>query len=272
MVRFLAVAIALLIAQPAWAEPLPPLRFNGVYVFYWGGMAFGEMALRANEDAKNFEAESTLKMTGLARMFTSMESSATLTGSRGKSWGKSPREYETFYTSKGKPRHVKLVYNTAGRVADEVVEPPENRDRRPEVAGWLKAASLDPLSYVFAVREELHKAREAGEREFTVRLYDGRRLMDTTYTIGESRDGVIPVTGSRKAVAGFTAKEMKKMASEPKVSTYFTDDERLIPLRLELPLPIGVATATLARTCSGKALCSVDGESQAADATLLPSQ
>jgi hypothetical protein len=192
-----------------------------------------------------------------------MDSKATVSGERGLSWGKSKREYETYYTSKNKPRHVKLVYAKSGKVVEEVVEPPENRDRRPEVAAWLKTSSLDPLSYIFAVREEMHKARTEGRDRFTIRLYDGRRLMDTTYVIGKESDGTLQVTGSREAVAGFTAKEMKKLRSEPKVSMYFTDDERMIPLRLELPLPLGVATATLAKTCDTETLCSLDSQSAA---------
>jgi hypothetical protein len=268
MVRFLAVAIALALSAPAQAAPaLEPLRFNGVYVFSWGGLSFGEMALRAHEEKGRFEAQSTLKITGLARVFTSMDSRATLSGERGTSWGKSPREYETYYTSKSKARHVKLVYGKSGSIVEEVVEPVESREKRPAVKPELKAASLDPLSYIFAVREALHKARAEGDDQFTIRLYDGRRLMDTTYTIQAEKGGMIGVTGSRVAVDGFTAKELKRLATEPKVSTYFTDDEKLIPLRLELPLPLGVATAKLAYTCEGEALCSKEDESQKADSS-----
>jgi len=83
---------------------------------------------------------------------------------------------------------------------------------------------------------------EAGDKQFTLRLYDGRRLMETPYTVlGEEelrygRNGraqVIHVSAQRKPITGYTEKELKSMeGSDPAMHVLFSNDENFVPLKL----------------------------------------
>lgn len=256
----------LLCASPcrsAEIPPLAPLNFNGVYSFGWNGLPFGEMALKTTEGAGRYTAESRVGFTGLAGLLNSHKSTAQ--GSGGTEGGvmRTARVYETFYSTRKKAKHVKLTFAQGGRLAEAVLEPPNNKDKRPDVPAEAVHGAPDPLSYMFALREALHGALQKGESSFSLPLFDGRRLMETQFRIvathvAPQKSGgplLTEVIGTRKALAGFSQKELDDMKGEPELHAWFTEDAQMIPQTLQFQVMLGRVTAKLARRCEGAELC-----------------
>lgn len=257
-------------AMPALAKEagtLEPLSFSGIYTFGWSGVKFGEMDFLSEEKTGHFRAETHIRTTGLLNLFAAHASHTTLKSALEEGGiSTSPRTYETFYTTKKEPRHVKLVFARGGAVTEEIVMPPENRQKRPEVPAADKKAALDPLSFLLALRKGLHEALQTDKKQVSLRLFEGRRLMDTDFVIaghatllrGTQEVPVIRVIGRRKPVAGYTAKELASLKEgDPPVIAYFSDDGHLVPLRLEVPLPVGMLYAELMHSCEISAPCAL---------------
>jgi hypothetical protein len=122
--------------------------------------------------------------------------------------------------------------------------------------------AVDPLSLILQVREKLQKSQAQGT--FSVNVYDGNRLSEADFTVlgkknivyGNKSFPVIEVAGRRKPLGGFTAKEMGDFTtSQPMLTIYFSDDTRLMPLKLQMEMPFGLLTATLAKECLGDESC-----------------
>lgn len=253
--RCLAFIVSLLVFAmfPAVADssldPWPQTQSE--YLFRWNGMPFGALSLAMEADDSRYTLRCHIESRGLLRLFSRHESNSDVSGNVRRLSG-GPRRYETFYKSRGKPRHVRLVYDEEGQITEEVVEPPENPEKRPPVARELSRGTLDPLSYALAVRAALRDARAKGAGSFSLRIYEGRRLMDTEYRITGSgaveqhgrNQPTIELTARRTPIAGFTAKELARMKNEPPLRLYFSDDDRLLLLRLELRL-YGIITVDL---------------------------
>lgn len=252
MPHLIIVFFLIATAMPAHAET-PDIwpQKQGEYIFRWNGLTFGSLAFETETGNARYTLRCRIESRGLLRIFSRHESRSEVSGTAEKLTG-GPRRYETFYKSGDKPKRVLLVYDQNGRLAESAVEPPENPQKRPPVPGDLTAGSLDPLTYALAIRAGVRDGLAAGAQAFTLRLYDGRRLMETRVEIlgretlerEGTRRTVIVLEARREPVAGFTAKELSRMKNEPPLYLYFSDDGRLTLLRLQLPL-YGSVTADL---------------------------
>jgi hypothetical protein len=66
----------------------------------------------------------------------------------------------------------------------------------------------------------------------------------------------VVMTLRRKPLAGYTKSEMEDYsADEPSLTAYFSDDDTLFPVKLELPLPIGSLHVTLRKKCGPQESC-----------------
>lgn len=263
--RLLAVSLALFcVCSPA--EAGDAFIMNGIYIYRatWNGLAIGEVALEMREEEASHRVSVHVRTAGLAGLFAPHESRTTVEGAGQGEFAARPRVYESHYTSRGKPRHVRLTYTAGGALTETVVEPPDNPAKRPPVPDEQKRATLDPMSYILAVRQALREVLAKEERMFSLRLFDGRRLMDTVWriegkaaiTYADTKHPVIQVTGRRSAVTGFTAKELRKLKTESALSVYFSEEE-LLPLRLQMPLALGTLTAELVKRCEVEVPCSL---------------
>lgn len=272
-VRFLMIfGFASLLAQPAFSQTAPrgpmlsPLDISAYYRFEWGGIPFGEMVLDSHESGGGYVMQSQIQTVGLARVFKHHKSINTLTAV-GSDPVTSARTFDSRYKSRKKAKAVHLEYKQGGAVKNITITPPENPAKRAPVPAELSIGSLDPLSYVLASRRALHDTLLAGGNSFNLRLFDGRRLMDTAFTVvgveeiavAMERKRVIKVNVARTPVAGFTSKENADALDDPIMHIYFSDDDRLLPLRLSIDLLLGTANADLINECGRESPCRMSG-------------
>lgn len=242
---------------------LNPLHLNALYVFDFSGIGFGKAGVAISQEPGAFEMVADVSSSGLARVFVKHDSHSVGSGV-GKDFRYPECEYDSRYQTRGKKKHVRMRYH-AGTVADQLVEPPDNPASRPPVAKELKAGTLDPLRFGLAMRSELYKAMKDGKKDYTLRIYDGRRLTEARFEIQEptqieyqgAMTAVFAVGVSRTLLEGFSASELADARDrpDPPLTIYFTQDERLIPIVMEVPLWLGRVRATLVKTCETKEAC-----------------
>lgn len=233
-------------------EPLIPIHFTGHYDFAFSGIPFGEIDITFTEKAGNYRATSDIETTGVARLLVQHSSHTTSHGS-GRNFHYANAEYESRYSTRGKKKYARISKKN-GRIVSDKVEPPDNRSVRPAVPLAEKSAAVDPLAMSVAIRNAFARARQEGRTSFTLDFYDGRRLTRSFFTLGDERVlrinahkiPVFTLHARRKPLAGYTAKELARInPNEPELTIYFSHDVKFVPIYMEVPLPFGVATATL---------------------------
>jgi hypothetical protein len=246
------IALTLAAMQPARAAPPDPLEFKGIYSFGFPGLTFGHMGVEIDQDANGYAITADIQSSGIVNVFVRHVSHSTAQASA------KNIEYESNYQTRKKKRYVNLLWRD-GALDEEKLVPPENRKTRPEVPPQLKNNAADPLSFILRMREALADALTAGRKNFSINVFDGRRLTKANFTLqnsprsinhGGKKLAVITVTVRRELLAGFTASELADHDSnEPTLYVYFSNDKRLIPVRLEANAWFGKLSATLTKEC-----------------------
>ena len=200
--------------------------------------------------------------TGLLKLFVKHSSHTTVDGSGAQDFTYPEAEYESHYQTRGKKKYVKMITH-AGITGGEILIPPDPPTRKP-VPPDMKKNIADPLTTLLRMREEVWKAVHNHTTHFSINLYDGRRLTQVNFIVGDKQNlringGKIPVIAinvTRKLLAGFTESELANYdPHESGARFYVTDDERLIPIRAEATLMFGIISATLAKECTGAENC-----------------
>lgn len=243
------------IPEPSHRHLPPPVTFIGQYSFSWSGIRLGKLAFSIEETESDYKVTLSVTSAGIVNLFTHHESDTIITGKRSAE-RYAPEHYESNYKTKKKPRHLLVVYDAKGTITQEVVEPPEDRNERPEVPHDLKDKSYDPLTALLALRSGL----------LTFNAFDAKRLYEVTAKdsikgslsiLGKDRKAV-RYTLARKPLSGLTEKEKKEYAQgEPLLYFYFSDDEKHIPLYIKMPLMLGSVTGTLTKECATWNECKV---------------
>jgi hypothetical protein len=259
---FKALILFMLPAYAAWgAEALTPINFKGQYDFAFSGLRFGKMGIEADQTADRYAVTSDIMSTGLIGAFVRHTSHTTVTGS-GANFTYPAMEYESNYQTKKKKKYVKML--RSNWLIEETLVPPDSRATRPAVEAELKKTAFDPLTMLLAMRKGVWDAMHGGAKNFTLNAYDGRRLTEANFTVRDKGTmdykgepvAVILVDVRRKQLAGFTEKEIADYnPKEPTLHMYVTDDERLIPLRLEATVWMGTLSATLTNQCGTAGSC-----------------
>lgn len=254
--------VALMLAAPASAQqPLPELQpFNhiGYYEVSWGGITVGGLVIATYEDAERYGMEAHVKSNGLAWVITKHKSATAIEGIK-KNGKYLPQRFETHFFHRGKLRHIILEYDESGKLEREFVNPPDPLWKRKPVPMELKEFALDPLSIFFVQRQQVYDALRESREQFTLQMFDGRRLTDMHYFVhGRKQVGwnmqdvpVIKFNLSRTPVAGYKDSELEELRDkkDPSVSLYLSDDGRLIPLKLEIDGSAGTFYANFKRRC-----------------------
>lgn len=262
-VIFYIIPCILLFIQPSQAASYSrDLAFRGYYKCSFSGIPFAKVGFHAEQDSHSYSATSDILLTGVVSLFTSHSSHSTVDGS-GKDYAYSASEYETNYKTKKKKRYVKINYK-GETFAQETLVPPENPAKRTPVPAEEKHGSYDPLSALLKARMLLINALEKGEKTFTLNVYDGRRLTKVDFTLlstrtirmGGKKVPIVAVQAKRTLLAGFTKSELADHdPKEPPMIMYFSNDEKLFPVRLQANLSFGTLTADLEKTCSAQESC-----------------
>ncbi|MGE0754895.1 MAG: DUF3108 domain-containing protein [Alphaproteobacteria bacterium] len=247
----------------AHAETYPrDFQFKGLYKVTFSGVAMGKVGVDFSQYAGHYTATSDIKTTGLMKMFTPHSSHSTVKAT-GADFQYDTVEYVTDYQTRNKKKHVEIRYAN-GAFKEARLVPPESPGKRPDVPEDLKDGSHDPLSSLINTRQKLIDAIETGQNQFKQQTYDGRRLTTITFRIMGKRNirmngrkvPVIQVNARRALTAGFTTSELDRYdPGEPALVIYFSNDEALFPVRLEIPIYMSVMQADLHTRCSAEQSC-----------------
>lgn len=237
-------------------DTLPPIDFKGIYDFSFASLPFGRMGIEADQSEKHYAITCDVISTGIIGAFVRHSSHTTVDGT-GAHFSYPTIHYETNYKTKKKRKYVRMA-TKGGKIVEEELVPPDNRQVRPAVEDALKNSAADPLSFLLKMRQGLWDARKTGATAFSVNLYDGRRLTQVNFAVmgkksifyKDAKTDVIQVNASRKLVAGFTPSELEAFnPKEPTLRIFFTDDNRLVPLILEANVMMSKLSATLVKEC-----------------------
>lgn len=238
------------------AEALSNAEATVRYEFSWGGISFGKIALEADETDATFNLRTLIKSKGVASIFVKHTSDTKVDGLKaGNEY--LPQHYDANFQTRNKKKHINLTYDGTGSIIKEVSEP-EDTDR-PKVSAEEKSGALDPLALLLKIRRSLFDALAASEKTFKVKMYDGRRLTEVQVditgfaerTIAEEKKKLIHVILTRKALSGYTDKELERMKDGVNsMHAYFSDDEQLWPLLVEVDVYFATMRGEFVKACA----------------------
>jgi hypothetical protein len=231
--RYCVFIFLLLLAAPAArAEDAA-----ACYDASWAGVPAAELRLAAHDGPDGYRNEIEVRTLGLARWVTKFHGNATGIGRLAAGRLPAPASYEARYDlRKRKHRIASLRFVEAGR-ATIAERQPDDTSRKPELAAKFRRDVLDPLAVFAAIRQRLKEHPDAG---FTLPAYDGARRFDVvTRAPPRRQDGVIRLALTLHAIAGFKGESSDDGdpddAPRP-VDLTFSDDQRLMPLLMTVPI------------------------------------
>lgn len=242
-------------AAQAEVPVLEPLNYELRYDGYVAGLPIGRLRVTMKEDALSYSMQVDTKSRGLVDIFAPIQSVASVQG-RKQDERYLPIAYRSFAKKddKAKNRKVRMDYDENGIITLRERIPKPDPSYSPVVPLDEIAGAPDPMTGVFAMRAALREAMAAGERKASLNTYDAARLATmrskvvsrASIEVMDEHVRAINTVLSRKPIAGYTVKELKKYAEgDPTIHVYYSADERLLPLRVTIGLPFGTLNIVL---------------------------
>ncbi len=168
-----------------------------------------------------------------------------------------PEFYKTKLLFKKKIREINTAYDKDGvKVVTDVVNPPDNRDKRPAVPDDMKSHTYDPLVIAMEARRMIIRAVKdnnftaKGNYNFSLPMYDGRRRTDLMFSLSNKKvDGNYALKLSRKPVSGFTNNELTDIGKGDVTIDIYLDPENFIPVSAEGRNFLGTAALSFVKDC-----------------------
>ena len=168
-----------------------------------------------------------------------------------------PVRYDASYDlRKRKNGQLRMIFVSRSR-ATVAERGPGDTSKKPQLADEFRRNVIDPLSAITQIRQAVRR----GETNFTVRAYDGARRFDVVARVlprNPSEPG-IHLEMLLKAIAGFKGESSDEGDPDdaPRVvEVTLSDDARLLPLTLSVPIWYLALDVSLARVCETDAACS----------------
>ncbi|MBV9862080.1 MAG: DUF3108 domain-containing protein [Alphaproteobacteria bacterium] len=244
---------ALLLCGQARAEDLVAL-----YRAYWAGMPAAVIRLGLHDGAGDYRYEIAIRSEGLAHLVTRFQGHAVSEGRLAAGKAPEPARYDAIYDLKKRhDRHLSMRFVTrAGAVFAD--RGPDDTSRKPPLAEQFRKSVIDPISVLTLIRDRLRR-HVAGL--FTIPVYDGARRFDVVTQMlprkGDN-DSVLRLQLTLRPVAGFkgeTSEDGDPDTSPRQVELQMTDDARLLPLSMSVPLYYLPLLVQFDRVCTADRPC-----------------
>ena len=214
-------------------------------------MPAARIRLSLHEGPEGYRDEIAIGSEGLPRLVTKFRGTAVAAG---KIAGPSPMpaRYDANYDlRKRKNRQLRMTF-AAKDGATLAERGPGDTSRKPELAARFRRNVIDPLSVITLIRAALRR----GETAFTIPVYDGARRFDAIVKVlpRERRNPGVHLALSLRAIAGFkgeTSEDGDPDDAPRPVSLTLSDDARLMPLKMSVPVWFLPLTVRLVRLCGG---------------------
>jgi hypothetical protein len=248
-----------LAAGPLRADPDEPLSLR--YGVYWAGFQIATLTLEHRVDSTQYHSELLVKTVGLIEKLAHYRSKTLAAGRLESDESLTPISFSSEYSSRKKDRRSVVRFDRdSGDVVDlEITKRGEpDRSKVPEA---LRKNVTDPLTAFFQLRD--YVATADTHDPFTAAVFDGRRRYDVkaavtdhdrVWVAGRERR-VVRVDIALTLLAGADLDEVDLDDNQVTVELLLSDDQRLLPLRMELLGTTPGASIELSQDCSGEAGC-----------------
>jgi hypothetical protein len=241
-------------AGPAAAEEIV-----ANYSAYWAGLPAANIRLTLHDGSAGYHDEIEITTQGLPHLLSRFRATASAEGRLAADRTAEPSHYSAAYDlRKRRDRRVSMLFvrRSGATVAER---DPDDTSRKPPLAEAFRKNSIDPLSALERIREAL---RTAGPRKFTIPVYDGARRFDIVGEIlpkSSPADGTLRAELTLRPIAGFrgeTSEDGDPDDAPRRVELSVTDDARLLPLSVTVPVFFMPLVIRLEEPCPTARSCS----------------
>jgi len=232
-----------------------------VYAAYWAGLPAAEIRLRLSEDAAAYHDQIEIRTEGLPALLSRFRATASAEGRLASGEPAKPEHYDAVYDLR-KRQNSRISMQFIVRAGAVIAERgPQDTSHKPPLAEDFRKDAVDPVTAIERIRGALRAQRQLSNASFIIPVYDGARRFEILGRIlpkREPRDGTLRVELTLRPIAGFkgeTSEDGDPDSAPRKVELTVTDDERIIPLSITVPvffLPLVVRFDHLCtQACSG---------------------
>ena len=257
--RGLAIAVLAMVldAGPARAEDIV-----AVYSAYWAGVPAAEIRLRLHEGDAAYHDEIDIKTTGLPSLITHFRGTASAEGRMIAGRPAEPSRYDAVYDlRKRRNSHISMRFLTRdGAVIAE--RGSDDTSRKPPLAEAFRSNTVDPVTAYERIRSALRAQTGGSDGSFSIPVYDGARRFDMVGRVLPNKgrtDGTLRVELTLRPIAGFkgeTSEDGDPDSAPRKVDLLVTDDARLMPLSITVPVFFMPLVVQFDRLCGPPETCS----------------
>ncbi len=241
------------------AEPDEPLSLR--YGVYWAGFQIATLALDHRVDSSQYRSELLVKTVGLVEKLAHYRSKTLAVGRLEPDESLAPITFSSEYSSHKKDRRAVVRFD---RESGDVVDLKITKRGKPDsskVPVALRKNVTDPLTAFFQLRDFV--ATAGAHEPYTAAVFDGRRRYDLAaevtdhdrvWVAGRKRQ-VIRVGITLTLLAGSDLDDVELDDNQLTLELLLSDDQRLLPLKMELLDGTPGASIELLEDCSGEAGC-----------------
>ena len=234
-----ALGIALLLATVG-SRQAAAHDIVAVYTAFWAGLPAADIRLKLGDGGPGYRDEIVIATRGLPHLFTRFRATASAEGRLAADRPAEPRHYLAVYDLR--KRHdsrvsMQFVSRTGGTIAERG---PDDTSRKPPLAEAFRKNAVDPLSALERIRAALRAPERDGS--FKIPVYDGARRFDIIGRVLPKKnptDGIIRAELTLRPIAGFkgeTSEDGDPDDAPRKVELTVTDDTRMVPLSIKVPI------------------------------------
>lgn len=262
--RRFAVIVAAALAAASAAGPASghAVPIVAVYEAFWAGLPAARIRLELAGGDTQFRDTIVIESAGLPRLVTRFRGTATAVGSLPADGAAEPLRYDAVYDlRKRRGSHIgmRFVVRRASMIAERS---PGDTSRKPPLKEAYRRDAVDPLTALERIREAVSAARGSSHARFAVPVYDGARRFDVIGRVlprpSGAAGGELHVALSLRPIAGFKGESSDDGdpddAPRP-ARLILSDDARLLPLSVEVPVYYLPLVVRLERVCRAAADC-----------------
>jgi hypothetical protein len=233
-----------------------------VYAAYWAGLPAGEIRLSLHDGSAAYHDEIEIRTTGLPALVTRFRATALAEGRLEADRPAEPSHYDATYDLR-KRRDSRISMRFVARAGTVIAERGQgDTSRKPPLAEKFRSNAVDPMTALERVRGALRSPRRSPEGSFAIPVYDGARRFDILGRIlpkEDTREGTLRVELTLRPIAGFkgeTSEDGDPDSAPRKVDLLVTDDARLMPLSITVPVFFMPLVVLFTHLCASPETCS----------------
>ncbi len=250
LLRLLVVVVASFIAAAA-------ARADDAVLLYrvtWGGLPAAHIRVVGHATANTYRLEINIASEGLPQLVTHFRATAVVDGRLTAGQPPLPTQVAA-HNDLRKKKDGKLRMNFVTRGGEIIAERGAADDSHQKLlTEQFRRNVIDPLSAIMAIQAAVRR----GDTAFTIPVYDGTRRFDTVGRVlpRDPHEPGIHLAITLKAMAGFKGGGEGDPDDAPRpVSLTLSDDPRLLPVAMSVPIWFLPLDVSLARSCESNVPC-----------------